>query len=272
MLRSAFIVLVVAIVSIIGIPLQWISLKLALPSRRWIPRLFHRIVLRTMSVRVNVRGAPAAERPLLLVSNHASWLDIPVLTSILPVIFIAKSEVAHWPLFGLFAKLQRSVFVDRARRHATGEVNREIAGRLAEGDPVVLFGEGTASDGNLVLPFRSALLGALQEALGERSRGYVQPVSVAYTRLHGLPMGRQHRHLAAFYGDMDLLPHLKGVLREGAIDVVVTFGVPFEVEPGADRKTLARSTENAVRRMTAAALSGREETETGAVPLAAENR
>jgi 1-acyl-sn-glycerol-3-phosphate acyltransferase len=272
MLRSALTVLVIAIVSIIGIPLQWLSLKLGLPSRRWIPWIFHRIVLRTMSIRVNVRGAPASERPLLLVSNHASWLDIPVLTSVVPVIFIAKSEIAQWPLFGLFAKLQRSVFVDRARRHATGEVNREIAARLAEGDPVVLFGEGTASDGNQVLPFRSALLGALQEALGSGGRGYVQPVSIAYTRLHGLPMGRQHRHYAAFYGDMDLLPHLKGVLRDGAIDVVVTFGVPFEVAPGADRKSLARSTENAVRRMTAAALSGREPAKTGAVPLASENR
>jgi 1-acyl-sn-glycerol-3-phosphate acyltransferase len=272
MLRSAFILLTMGIVSIVGIPLQWLSLKLGLPSRRWLPWLFHRIALATMSVRVTVRGAPAAERPLLLVSNHASWLDIPVLTSILPVIFVAKSEIARWPLFGLFAKLQRSVFVDRARRQATGDVNREIATRLTDGDPVVLFGEGTASDGNRVLPFRSALLGALREALGGNGRGFVQPVSIAYTRLHGLPMGRQHRHHAAWYGDMSLLSHLRGVLREGAIDVVVTFGVPVAVESNADRKSLARSTEDAVRRMTVNALSGREPAETGAVPLAAENR
>lgn len=272
MLRSAFIVLVIGVVSIVGIPLQWISVKLGLPSRRWIPWLFHRIALAVMGIKVKVSGTPAAQRPLLLVSNHASWLDIPVLTSVLPVIFIAKSEIARWPLFGLFAKLQRSVFVDRARRHATGDVNRQIAGRLAEGDPVVLFGEGTASDGNQVLPFRSALLGALREALGNGGRGFVQPVSIAYTRLHGVPMGRQHRHLATFYGDMDLLSHLKGVLREGAIDVVVTFGPPFEVDPAADRKSLARSTEDAVRRMTMAALSGREPALPGPVPMTAENR
>jgi 1-acyl-sn-glycerol-3-phosphate acyltransferase len=276
MVRSAFIVLVLGLVSIIGIPLQWISLKLGLPSRRWIPWLFHNIALRMMGVRVSRRGAPAHERPLLLVSNHASWLDIPVLTSILPVIFIAKSEVARWPLFGLFAKLQRSVFVDRTKRQATGEVNRAIASRLSDGDPVVLFGEGTAGDGNRVMPFRSALLGALREALGGNGRGFVQPVSIAYTRLQGLPMGRQHRPSAAWYGHMSLLPHLRGVLREGAIDVIVTFGTPFEVEPGGDRKLLAKSTEDAVRRMTAAALAGREfalpAPVSASVSLAAENR
>lgn len=276
MVRIIFTALVVAVISIIGIPLQWISVKLRLPSRRWIPLLFHRICARLFGLRVQVRGAPATERPLLLVANHSSWLDIVVLTSILPVIFIAKSEIAGWPLFGLFAKLQRSVFVDRSRRQATGDVTKTIAGRLAEGDPVVLFGEGKAGDGNRVLPFRSALLGALREALGNGGRGYVQPVSIAYTRLHGLPMGRQHRPEAAWYGGMSLGPHLLNVVREGAIDAVVSFGVPLEVEPGVDRKQLARATEDAVRRMTAAALSGRETPlpapVTAAVSMARESR
>jgi 1-acyl-sn-glycerol-3-phosphate acyltransferase len=271
-LRAAVVVLVLGIVTLIGIPLQWLALRLRLPLLRWIPLLFHRICLGMMGVRVTVRGAPANERPLLFVSNHASWLDIPVLSSIAPVVFIAKSEIARWPLFGLFARLQRSVFVDRSRRQATGEVNRAIAMRLAGGDPVVLFGEGKAGDGNRVLPFRSALLGALREALGNGGRGFVQPVSVAYTRLHGLPMGRQFRPFAAWYGEMNLLTHLMGVLREGAIDVVVTFGVPFEVEPGADRKSLALSTENAVRRMTAAVLSGREWAAAEAVSMTGETR
>src|SRR6202011_3813730 len=117
-----------------------------------------------------------------------------------PVVFVAKREVAGWPLFGLLARLQRSVFVDRKRRHKTGEVNAQIAQRLAEGDPVVLFGEGTSSDGNRVLPFRSALIGAARDALVEAEhsgRVLIQPLSVAYTRLHGLPIGRLHRHIAA---------------------------------------------------------------------------
>ena len=268
MMRSVSAVTLLVAFIVVAIPLQWISLKLGLPSRRWIPLGFHKFCVRMFGLRVSVRGLPAPERPLLLISNHSSWLDIVVLSSVLPVVFIAKSEIARWPLFGLFAKLQRSVFVDRAKRQETREVNRTIAARLAEGDPVVLFGEGTASDGNLIRPFRSALLGALRDALGEQGRGSVQPVSVAYTRLQGIPMGRQHRPVAACYGDMNLLSHLKRVLREGAIDVVVSFGVPFEVEPGVDRKLLARSTEDAVRRMTAAVLAGREVARPGPVSSA----
>jgi lyso-ornithine lipid O-acyltransferase len=280
MLRTIPAVALLAVFVVFAIPLQWISLKFGLPSQRWIPLAFHKFSTRMLGLRVHVRGLPAAERPLLLVSNHSSWLDIVVLSSVLPVVFIAKSEIARWPLFGLFAKLQRSVFVNRTKRQETRNVNRTIASRLANGDPVVLFGEGTAGDGNLVRPFRSALLGALRDALGEQGRGSVQPVSVAYTRLQGIPMGRQHRPVAAWYGDMNLLSHLKRVLREGAIDVVVTFGVPFEVEPGVDRKSLARSTENAVRRMTVAALAGRAPAHSEAVSpgdstgvsLAAESR
>src|ERR1044071_4485314 len=82
-----------------------------------------------------------------------------------PVVFVAKSEIARWPFFGLLAKLQRTVFVERDKRHKTGEVNAQIGQRLAEGDPVLLFGEGTAGDGNRVMPFRTALIGAARDAI-----------------------------------------------------------------------------------------------------------
>jgi lyso-ornithine lipid O-acyltransferase len=259
MIGSFFALIAVLIATIIGVPLQWISIKLGLPLRRWIPCLYHRLILFVLGIHVSVRGKPAAERPLLFVSNHSSWIDILALSSITPLKFIAKSEVAGWPLFGLLAKLQRSVFVDRSKRHATVEVNREIAARLSDGDPVVLFGEGTSGDGNRVMPFRTALLGAMDQALGEAGRGFLQPVSVSYTRLHGIPMGRQHRAIAAWYGDISLLPHLARVIRTGAIDVVVTFGAPMAVEASADRKALALSLEEAVRRMNSAALAGRSE-------------
>jgi 1-acyl-sn-glycerol-3-phosphate acyltransferase len=259
MIGSFFALIAVLIATIIGVPLQWISIKLGLPLRRWIPNLYHRLILFVLGIHVSVRGQPAAERPLLFVSNHSSWIDILALSSITPLKFIAKNEVAGWPLFGLLAKLQRSVFVDRSKRHATVEVNREIAARLSDGDPVVLFGEGTSGDGNRVMPFRTALLGAMDQALGEGGRGFLQPVSVSYTRLHGIPMGRQHRAIAAWYGDISLLPHLARVIRTGAIDVVVTFGAPIAVEASADRKALALSLEEAVRRMNSAALAGRSE-------------
>ncbi len=259
MIGSIFAIIVVLIATIVGVPLQWISIKLGLPLQRWIPCLYHRLILFVLGIQVSVRGKPAAERPLLFVSNHSSWIDTLALSSITPLKFIAKSEVAGWPLFGLFAKLQRSIFVDRSKRHATPAVNREIAARLAEGDPVVLFGEGTAGDGNRVMPFRTALLGAMEQALVEHGRGFLQPVSVSYTRLHGIPMGRQHRAIAAWHGDISLVPHLIRVIRTGAIDVMVSFGAPVAVAADTDRKALALSLEEAVRRMHSTALAGRGE-------------
>ncbi|MFD2183975.1 lysophospholipid acyltransferase family protein [Rhodoplanes azumiensis] len=240
------------------LPFQWVSVRFAWPLRRLIPTLFHRIVCLLFGVKVRQVGRPLRDRPLLIVSNHVSWLDISVITSRLPVVFVAKSEIASWPLFGLFAKLQRSVFVDRARRHKTRAVNAEIAERLAGGDPVVLFGEGTSSDGNRVLPFRSALIGAAGDALAEGGAVTIQPLSIAYTGFQGLPMGRQHRPVAAWYGAADLVPHLLHIGRHGGIDVTLTWGEPVRLDAGtADRKAVTRRLEASVRRLTAEALRGR---------------
>mgnify|MGYP001266264721 CR=1 FL=1 len=250
----------VGVVTAIGLPLQWLALRLNLPARRTIPRLFHRIVLRLIGVRVKVKGAPSPARPLLILANHGSWLDICVLGSLMPLVFVAKSEVAGWPLIGLLAKFQRTVFVDRQRRHATGAVNREIAGRLREGDPVVLFAEGTSSDGNRVLPFRTALVGAVREAFDGTEDGAadvtVQPLAIAHVGLQGVPAGRQHRPLLAWYGDMDLAPHLLEVLRQGAVDVEVTFGPALAIDAAHDRKAVTREAEALVRAAFVASVSG----------------
>lgn len=272
MVRSLFAIVVIVAVALIAVPLQWIGLLLHLPYRKHLPLFFHRVVLYAIGMRVIVRGTPAKDRPLLIISNHSTYLDIPVLGSIIPLIFIAKAEIASWPVFGVLAKLQRSIFVDRAKRHATGKINKRIAKHLSDGDPVVLFGEGTSNDGNRMLPFRSALIGAIRTALDDNGHAYVQPISIAYTKYQGLPMGRQFRPVAAWYGDVDLIAHLSRVMKEGIIDVVVTFGPPQEIGTGLDRKILARSAEESVRRMTATALSGRELVISGPVSLAAENR
>lgn len=243
------------------LPFQVIAVRLSLPMQRRIPTLFHRLVCALLGVRIKVVGAPSPRRPLLIVSNHVSWVDISVITALAPVAFVAKREVASWPLFGLFAKLQRSVFVDRMRRHKTPEVNAEIAQRLADGDPVVLFGEGTSSDGNRVLPFRSALIGSARDALaaaGDVEHILIQPLSIAYVAFQGLPMGRQHRPIAAWYGTLDLFPHLRNIVRCGALDAVVSWGEPIAFDASSDRKIFARTLEAEVRRLTTAALRGRE--------------
>ncbi len=260
MLRLVFVLFAVAAITFPLMPVQWVAVALKRPLRRRIPVFYHRLMCALLGVRVHVVGAPMNAHPLLIVANHSSWLDISVITSAAPVVFVAKQEIASWPLFGWLAKLQRSVFVDRARRHKTGEVNAEIAQRLAEGDPVLLFGEGTASDGNRVLPFRTALIGAARDALAAAEhvqQVWIQPLSVAYVGYQGMPLGRQRRPLAAWYGRMNLVSHLKEIVRRGAIDVVMTWGEPIAYGGEADRKVLARDLEASVRRLTIAALRGR---------------
>ncbi|HET9904263.1 MAG TPA: lysophospholipid acyltransferase family protein [Xanthobacteraceae bacterium] len=255
MLRLIGVAAAIGVVTAALIPLQWLSLKFGWPTQRSIPVAYHRILCRLIGVRIRTVGAPAQADRLLIAANHVSWLDISVLIALAPVVFVAKSEVAKWPLFGLLAKLNRSVFVERERRRKTADVNRAIAARMAAGDPVVLFAEGTSSDGNRVLAFRSSLVGAVHAALAQDGAASlcVQPLAIAYTRLAGLPLGRPHRPRIAWYGAMDLLPHLAGVIRRGAIDVVVAWGEPVRVDSATDRKILTRRLEQDVRDMVARA-------------------
>jgi 1-acyl-sn-glycerol-3-phosphate acyltransferase len=260
MLRSWYVVAVIGAVTLALLPFQAIAVAFELPLRRRIPSFYHRMVCAVLGVRIHERGQRIPEHPLLIVANHSSWLDIPVITAVAPVVFVAKSEIAGWPLFGTLARLQRSVFVDRARRQKIGDVNAEIAQRLAEGDPVVLFGEGTASDGNRVLAFRSALIGAARDALAEAEhtgRVWIQPLSIAYTRLQGLPIARRDRPRVSWYGRRPLPPHLMGVASRGAIDVTVTWGAPVAFDEQSNRKDVTRTLEAEVRRRTIGTIRGR---------------
>jgi 1-acyl-sn-glycerol-3-phosphate acyltransferase len=247
-----------ALVTVVLMPVQWLAVALKRPLRRRIPVFYHRFVCRLLGVSVRVSGTPVGDRPLLIVANHSSWLDISIITSLAPVVFVAKSEIARWPFFGLLAKLQRTVFVERNRRQKTGEVNAQIAQRLAEGDPVLLFGEGTAGDGNRVLPFRTALIGAARDAIASagNEKVWIQPLSIAYVSQQGIALGRHLRPRAAWYGKMKLTDHIGKIVRTGAVDVCVTWGEPIPYDGAIDRKILARQLESAVRTTTIAARRG----------------
>ena len=239
------------------LPFQLVGLAFDLRLQRTIPHLYHRILCALIGVRISEVGTRSTASPALILSNHVSWLDICVISALSPVVFVAKSEVARWPVFGWLAKLQRTIFVNRQARHRTGAATSEIAGRLLGGDAVVLFAEGTSSDGVRVLPFRSALVGAVHHALGRSTHHAsitVQPMSLAYVGFGGVPMGRALRERVAWYGDADLMPHLAHVLASGAVDVTVSWGEATAYDMSADRKAIAREAEKSVRRMTAAAL------------------
>jgi 1-acyl-sn-glycerol-3-phosphate acyltransferase len=242
---------------LILLPFHLIAMYLSGRSSMAVAQLWQRFVCWLMGIKVTVTGTPDAGRPLLLLANHTSWLDIPILASVAPVSFIAKKEIASWPVISFLAKAQRSVFIDRERRHATGSHAEEVAGRLSKGDILVLFAEGTSSDGNIVLPFRSALVGAAQKAIGANGSAIVQPVAISYQRMLGLPLGRQHRPIVAWYGGANLLPHLRRVLSEGGIDVHVVFGPARQLSARDNRKVVTQEAGNLVQGLVAALNSGR---------------
>jgi lyso-ornithine lipid O-acyltransferase len=240
-------------------PVQALGLALRRPWVATFPCFYHRACCHILGLRVRQLGQPAPARPVLFAANHVSYLDIAVLGSLLPASFIAKNEVKGWPLFGWLARLQRSVFVDR-RVRSTARQRDSIAGRLAARDALILFPEGTSGDGNRVLPFKSALFSVADG--GVAGPVSVQPVSVAYTRLDGMPIGRRLRPLFAWYGSMAMAPHLWRVLGLGTIEVVVEFHRPTTLPECGSRKLLARYCEDRVARGLASALSGRR----GALP------
>ncbi len=226
-----------ALLTLSLLPVQAVAVALGLRLRERLPRLYHRLCLPLLGFRVEVRGERLAERPVLFVSNHVSYLDIMVLGSLITGCFVAKTEVAGWPGFGTLAKLQRTVFVER-RRSAVARHGDAIADRLKARDNLVLFAEGTSSDGTRVLPFKSGLLAAADREVDGRALT-VQPVSIAYTRLNGIPLGRGLRPFLAWYGDMDLAPHLWEVVALGRVTVVVEFHEPTSLAETGSRKALA---------------------------------
>lgn len=259
-LRGAFVVLQVLAISIVLLPVHMLARWRRWPLRKTTARTWHRLAARAMGLRIRVHGrlATTADHGVLIAANHGSWLDIVALGAIAPVSFIAKEEVGTWPVFGHLARLQDSVFVARNARASTRAQAQAIAGRLADGDAMVLFAEGTTSCGNFVLPFKSALFGALGMGGGEAGDKWVQPVAIAYVGADGIPLGRRGRQLAAWPGDVGMAAHLGRVLREGRIDIAVGFADPIRVTAQTDRKQLAAEAENAVRAMMSALLLGRE--------------
>jgi 1-acyl-sn-glycerol-3-phosphate acyltransferase len=241
-------------------PVQAVGLLLRRPWVSTFPRFYHRWCCRILGLRVRRIGQPSAARPVLFAANHISYLDITVFGSLIAGSFIAKSEVSGWPLFGWLARLQRSVFIDRQVR-STVQQRDSIAGRLAAREALILFPEGTSGNGNRVLPFKSALFSVADQA-GSGSLT-VQPVSVAYTRLDGMPIRRVFRPLFAWYGAMAMAPHLWRLMGLGKVEIIVEFHRPTTLAECGSRKMLARYCQERAAAGLEAALSGRRQAPTG---------
>ena len=243
--------------TLVLLPVQMFAVRFNRGLAVRLPLFYHRLCTRILGFQIRVHGHMAEDGPILFACNHTSYTDIAILGALLPASFVAKEEVANWPLFGLLAKLQRTVFV--ARRGARAAEQRdEMVRRLEQGDNLILFPEGTSSDGNAVLPFKSALFSVAEV----RPRGAplkVQPVSLAYTRLDGMPIGRALRPYFAWYGDMTLAPHFWEVAGLGHATVDVIFHEPVTFEQFGSRRALAEHCFEVVACGVSAANAGRLE-------------
>lgn len=248
--------------TLVLIPVQAVALLLRLPLSRRLPMWYHRMCCRLLGIRLEVFGRRSRARPTLFVANHASYLDIAVYGALIPGSFVAKAEVAKWPLFGLLAKLQNSVFVDRQIRTSRLQAG-EIGRRLEARDNMILFPEGTSDDGTRVLPFKSSLF-AVAELKSHGEPLVVQPVSLTYSRLDGVPIGRHLRPFFAWYGDMELLPHARRLIGLGRLTVTVSFHEPVTIGDFGSRKELAAYCYETISRGHADALAGRLQPQVGA--------
>lgn len=189
---------------------------------------------RIMGLRVKVSGM-LPEGPVLVVSNHISWMDIPVLGGVLPVSFVSKSEIREWPLLGVISGRGGTLFIRRGGKNAANEAAEKIAFRLRRGDSIAVFPEGTTTDGHTVKRFHPRLFGAAAHA-----EAGVQPVAIRYPHQHGV-------HPAApFVNNESLFSHGVRALGEKHIDVEVTL-CPLLASQPVDRRTLSELAHESIR-------------------------
>ena len=236
----------------LAMPFQLVFM-IAFPSlAKRFPIYFHKLCCRIMGIRVEVEGQLAEEDPYLVVANHSSYLDIIVLGSLIPGSFISKKEVASWPVFNILAWLQRTIFIER-KRNQVNTHTKLINRRLAQKDNLILFPEGTSTDGNRVVRFKSSLF-AVTTGHDELM---IQPVSIAYSKLNGISMGRMWRPFYTWYADMPLLVHILKMLSLGKAVVQVRFHPPVDPRMFDNRKDLALHCQEIVARGVAEMLQGK---------------
>jgi 1-acyl-sn-glycerol-3-phosphate acyltransferase len=220
---------------------------------RWSSRL-----LEVLAVRLHVQGAPASARPLMLVGNHVTWLDIFSIDSVLPVRFVAKSEVRRWPLVGWLSERVGTLFIDQSKPRDTLRVNTLVTASLRAGEVFAVFPEGRTTDGSQLLDFHASLLAPALEV-----DAVLQPVAIRYERTDGSLCTE-----AAFDGVRSLWDTVMGITSQREVHVHVRFLAPLAAS-GRRRREIAADAREAINRsLYPRAPSSRSETPAG-LPAAA---
>jgi 1-acyl-sn-glycerol-3-phosphate acyltransferase len=230
-LRVIAICLALLVVLLVAVPLQWSAVRFGWPSRSLVPTTCCRLLAKILRMKVTAHGTPVRAGARLLAANHVSWLDILALNSVEPLCFLAKKEVASWPVVSTFVRLQETVLIDRKRRRAIPGANATMARRMLDGHGMLLFPEGTTGDGLSLKKFHSSHFASARDLLAGASdieRVTVQPVAIRYST-----------RAAAWHGDATLLPHVWSLLNGAPISCDLVFGAPITYLRETNRKTIA---------------------------------
>ena len=228
---TLFIVVSLSVCLIVIYPFSKKSLRRV---RAWFTWIWAKMLCRGLGIKIRVMGKESGgvKGNVYLVSNHLSYLDIIVLATVRPMTFVSKHDVAAWPVIGWMTKLGGTIFVNREAKSTSYGLVETLADALAQGAPLLVFPEGTSTDGQDVLPFKTSLFEA-----PVRTNTTVQPMTLRYLSVGGKPLEPRLRDLLCWYGDMDFAPHAWKMLTLRGIEVEVTLGRPLE--PGTARKSLA---------------------------------
>lgn len=226
------------------IPLYWASVGPLRRYRRPNQVVWSRVSCWLAGLRLRITGVPHTGGPTLYVCNHLSYLDIPVLASKVNATFVAKADVARWPLFGVAARLTGTIFVHRVGSEARVQ-SHQMLSRLVGGENLLLFAEGTSTDGSAVAPFKSTLFAIAEQAPAGIDL-MVQPMSISYARARdGRPLTGALRDLYCWFGEATMFPHLMRMLSLPGAEMEIRFLDPIPAR-GTSRKELARRAEAAV--------------------------
>jgi len=258
---AIFRVLLLILLTTIIIP-TCLFVRKFLPRYRFhAPRFFHRVICKILNVKIEVKGEISKYNPTLFVSNHMSYVDIPVLGSVLLGAFVSKSEIRTWPIIGLLATLQNTIFVQREKRRDAGNQANTISDRINSGDSIMVFPEGTTGSGTKVLKFKSSLFSIAKKKYKYNSSMEeefikVQPITISFDEINNAKVVYEERGLYSWIGDEALWPHMPKFIGLGKKKIVVTFHPVVSMSQFENRKKIAKYCEDVISKGLSDNISG----------------
>ena len=238
-LRLFSILLCLSIFIIITIPIQFLLNTFQLKLKNTYPLFFYKVIKSIVGINIDTEGFEKIIKKntgTLYIANHVSWFDILCLGSILNARFIAKKEVASMGVFGFLAKLSNTFFIDNSNKNKIYQYNNFIREKLINGESLILFPEGTTSDGNSIRKFKSSLFECINSS---ESLINVQPISICYARKNNIPMGIYSRRFIAWVGETSMVSSMKEFLSSGSITVNLIFHPKVSIKQFNNRKEIS---------------------------------